>query len=92
MSNYNILPYSYMMAKKLNVMIKVSKNPKKKIDVFKNGVKVASIGASGHGDYPHYLLTNKDLAENKRKNYKLRHEKDRHKIGSPGYYADKLLW
>jgi hypothetical protein len=92
MSNYEILPYSKQQAKKLGVSIQKSSNPKKKIDVFKHGEKVASIGATGYGDYPHYLKQNKILAEEKRKLYKARHEKDRKKVGTPSYYADKILW
>ena len=49
---YKILPYSFRKAKELGVVIKPSSNPFKKIDVFKNGKKVASIGARGMNDYP----------------------------------------
>lgn len=89
---YRIKDYSYNQAKKLGVDIKPSTNPKKKIDVFKHGNKIASIGAYGYKDYPTYLQENKQLAELKRKNYKLRHEKDRHIKNTNGYYADKILW
>lgn len=89
---YKILPYSYQQAAKLGVQIRPSLSKNKKIDVFKNGMKIASVGALGYGDYPHYLIINKDLAEKKRREYKARHEKDRHVIGSNGFYADKLLW
>jgi hypothetical protein len=34
----------------------------------------------------------KGFASMKRKAYKSRHEKDRHVVGSRGWYADKLLW
>lgn len=43
---YSISDYSYQQAKKLDVDIKPSTNPKKKIDVFKAGKKITSIGAS----------------------------------------------
>lgn len=89
---YKIKPYSYNQAKKLGVNIKPSTNPKKKIDVFRDEKKVASIGAIGYKDYPTYLQEDKSLAEKKRKNYKARHEKDRHKEGTAGYFADKILW
>ena len=39
---YKILPYSFRKAKELGVVIKPSTNPLKKIDVFKNGKKVAA--------------------------------------------------
>jgi len=95
---YKILPYSYNKAKGLGVEIKPSSNLLKKIDVFKNGKKVASIGARGMNDYPTYLQKekkgyyDKGYANKRRKLYKERHEKDRHVVGSAGYYADKILW
>jgi len=92
MSNYIILPYSYKAAQALGVIIKSSSNPKKKIDVFKDNKKVASIGAVGYNDYPTYLKIDKKIAEEHRIKYKARHQKDRTKIGSPGWYADKILW
>ena len=95
---YNILPYSFRKAKELGVVIKPSTNFLKKIDVFKNGKKIASIGARGMNDYPTYLEKEKKgyfpkgYANKRRKLYKERHEKDRHIVGSNGYYADKILW
>lgn len=89
---YKITNYSKEQAKKLDVDIKPSSNPKKKIDVYKDGDKIASIGAKGYKDYPTYLKEDKQLAEQKRKAYKARHEKDRNIKGTNGYYADKILW
>jgi hypothetical protein len=95
---YKILPYSYNKAKGLGVEIKPSTNVLKKIDVFKNGKKIASIGARGMNDYPTYLQKekkgyyDKGYANKRRKLYKERHEKDRKVLGSAGYYADKILW
>ena len=96
--SYKILPYTFAQAKKLGVTIKPSTNRLKKIDVFKDGKKVASIGARGMNDYPTYLAKekkgyfDKGYANKRRKLYKDRHEKDRHVVGSAGYYADKILW
>jgi len=42
---YLITDYSYKKAKDLNVEIKPSKTKTKKIDVFKDGHLIASIGA-----------------------------------------------
>jgi hypothetical protein len=56
---YKIFPYSFEQAKKLNVVIKPSTNVLKKIDVFKNGKKVASVGAMGMNDYPTYMYLEK---------------------------------
>ena len=95
---YQITDYSYRQAKILGVEIKPSTNKTKKIDVFKNGKKVASIGARGMNDYPTYLAKEKrgnyekGYADKRRKLYKDRHEKDRKVVGSAGYYADKILW
>ena len=95
---YKILPYSFRKAKELGVVIKPSSNILKKIDVFKNGKKIASIGARGMNDYPTYMQKEKNgyyekgYAYKRRKLYKERHDKDRHVVGSAGYYADKILW
>jgi len=89
---YSITDYSYQQAKKLGVEIKPSTNKNKKIDVFKNGEKISSIGAKGYKDYPNYLKIDKSLAEERRKLYKIRHEKDRKIKGSAGFFADKILW
>jgi hypothetical protein len=52
---YEIQPYSFNQAKKLNVEIKPSTNKKKKIDVFKDNKKLYSIGAIGYKDYQNYI-------------------------------------
>ena len=101
--SYTITQYSKNQAKKLGVIIKPSTRKGKKIDVFKKVKdkksgkmvlkKLASIGAIGYGDFPTFTKTKgKDFANKKRKAYKARHEKDRHKAGSAGFYADKILW
>lgn len=95
---YKILPYSFRKAKELGVVIKPSSNLFKKIDVFKDGKKIASIGARGMNDYPTYRIKErngyypKGYANKRRKLYKERHDKDRHIKGTNGYYADKILW
>jgi hypothetical protein len=90
---YTITKYTYKQAKKLGVTVKPSTNKTKKIDVYKKGKKVASVGARGMNDFPTYMkLKGKKYAQTRRKLYKMRHEKDRHKKGSNGFYADRLLW
>ena len=92
-THYTITRYTKNKAKKLGVIVKRSTNKKKKLDVFKKGKKIATVGAMGYKDYPTYLKTEgKEKANKRRKAYKTRHEKDRHKKGSNGYYADQLLW
>jgi hypothetical protein len=91
--SYTITQYTRNQAKKLGVSVKRSTNAKKKLDVFKNGKKVASVGAIGYKDYPTFMKTEgKEVADKRRKAYKSRHEKNRHKVGTNSYYADKLLW
>ena len=90
---YEITEYTRKQAEKLGVRVQASKTRGKKIDVYKNGEKVASVGALGFGDYPTFLRTKgRDFAERRRAAYKARHAKDRSVTGSPGFYADKLLW
>ena len=90
---YKIKRYTYQQAKKLGVQVKPSKVKGKKIDVFKNGKKVASVGARGYNDYPTYIQKKgKKYVDERRRLYKIRHKNDRTKRGSAGYYADKLLW
>ena len=57
MINYIITQYSYDEAKKVNLTIKVSKNPLNKIDVYEDDIFLASIGDSFYQDYPHYIIT-----------------------------------
>lgn len=90
---YEIKEYSKIKASKLGVDIKPSKSKGKKIDVFKEGKKITSIGATGYKDYPTYVNEKgKAYADERRKLYKERHQKDRTKYGSRGWYADKILW
>ena len=90
---YTITNYTYKQAKKLGVQVKPSTNKTKKIDVYKKGKKIASVGARGYNDFPTFMkLKGKKYAQTRRKLYKMRHEKDRHVKGSRGFYADKLLW
>lgn len=91
--SYSITNYTKQQAKKLGVVVKTSLVKGKKIDVFKGGQKIASVGAIGYSDYPTYIKTKgKAYADERRRLYKLRHSKDRNVKGSDGYYADKLLW
>jgi len=90
---YKISDYSYRKAILLGVEITPSRNKNKKIDVYKNGKKLVSIGFLGMKDYPTYIKEKGlEYANIRRKLYKIRNEKNRHKIGSAGYFADQLLW
>ena len=83
---YQITKYSYEQAKKLGVKIVPSSVKNKKIDVFKKGIKVASIGDSRYSDFA--TTGNKE----QRRRFKLRFDKSRKVIGSNSYWSDQLLW
>jgi hypothetical protein len=90
---YTITNYTYKQARKIGVTVKPSTNKTKKIDVYKKGKKIASIGAYGMNDFPTYIKKRGiKYAKTRRRLYKIRHNKDRKKKGSNGYYANFLLW
>jgi len=89
--SYKITDYTYKQAKKLGVQIRPSVYKNKKIDVFKNDVKIASIGAINYLDYPTYIETKgKKYANERRKLYKIRHKNDINE--GAGFYSNKILW
>lgn len=90
---YDITDYSYKKAKKLNVSIKPSSEKGKKIDVFKDNKKIASIGDINFSDYPTYIK-DKGLkyANERRRLYRLRHAKTAEVKDSPSYFAMNILW
>jgi hypothetical protein len=90
---YDITKYTYKKAKKLGVVVKPSTNHTKKLNVYKNNKKIASIGAYGMSNFPTYMKTRGvTYAKKRRRLYKMRHEKDRHLKWSRGWLSDKLLW
>lgn len=90
---YVIKKYTRDQAKRLGVQIKPSTNKMKKIDVYKDGKKVASIGAAGMNDYPTYIQKKgKEYADERRRLYKIRFQKSRKKVGTNSYYSSELLW
>jgi hypothetical protein len=83
---YRITDYSRNQARKLGVSIRLSSNPKKKLDVYKNGTKVASIGATGYGDYGTFMETKgKAYADERRRLYRIRHKGENN-------FSLKILW
>ena len=91
--SYTITDYSKKQAKKLGVKIQPSEKKNKKIDIiFKN--KIISIGDSRYKDYGIFLKEEgrKKIADEHRKAYKLRHNKDRKIKNSKGWWAANLLW
>tara|TARA_R100000541_G_scaffold49430_1_gene56587 strand:+ start:506 stop:775 length:270 start_codon:yes stop_codon:yes gene_type:complete len=73
----------------IGVEVKPSKIKNKKLDVFKNGEKVASIG---HIDYFDYLTFNDKDKKARQKAYLARHAKTIAVKNSPSFYAAKILW
>ena len=73
-------------AAKLGVTVKESKVKHKKLDVFRNDKKIASIGDIRYSDF----LLHGD--SERRDRYKQRHNKHRHIKDTPSYFADKILW
>lgn len=95
---YRIKKQQRDAAKKLGVVIRPSSLKFKKIDVFKHGFKVASIGDTRYNDYWEYVqqeqkgIIPKGTAQSRRELYKIRHASDRSRVGTTGFYADKILW
>jgi hypothetical protein len=90
---YKIFFYSKQQAKKLGVQIKPSIKCNKKIDVYKNGVLMTSIGDIRLDDYP--TFKNKfgsEYAELRRELHKKNNEKYINIIDTQHYYEDKILW
>lgn len=74
---YVILPYTKEKAKQIGVTVTPSTKKGKKLDVFKNGKLIASIGAIGYKDYPTYLKEEgKVVASERQRLYRLRHTKN----------------
>ena len=88
---YKIQPYSYQKAKSLGLTIKLSKKKNKKIDVYKDGHYLYSIGFLGFGDFPTFAQYDLDYALERRRLYHLRHRKD-NVYGTKGWATLNLLW
>ena len=74
-------------AAKIGVTVKASTVKHKKLDVYdKDGDKIASVGDLRYSDF------NRHGDPERRRLYKLRHEKHRHLVGTPSYFADQILW
>lgn len=97
-NKYEITNEIKLRANKLGIELFQSKNKNKKLDAYKNGIFQASFGGNGYKDFHLYKKEyGIEFANQKRKQYKIRHEKDRHikyrngKL-TAGYLADKILW
>jgi hypothetical protein len=86
---YPIRPYHLQQAKKLGVMIQPSSRGNYKLDVFKDGEYITSIGHKKYKDYAIYLEEKgKDYADERKRLYHLRHRNE----GVRGMLASTILW
>jgi len=89
---YQITPSQYQKAKELGVQIFPSDRSAKKIKVVTKN-KIIYIGDSKYGDYSQYLASNGlQYANERRRLYRIRHQKDMNVLGTAGYYASRILW
>ena len=94
---YNILPYTYDRAKEHGLTIYPSENGVSKLDVYKDGHFIASIGTYKMADYPTYMeyerrgLVDKGYADKRRELYYKRHNKDYGYL-SKDWLSKTLLW
>lgn len=86
---YVITEYTKKKAREIDMEVRPSTHRGKKIDVYEDGVKIASIGDMRYKDYPTFLQEDgKAIAEERRRLYHQRHTKDT--LGE--MLAKWLLW
>jgi hypothetical protein len=85
---YDITDYTKRKAKELGIQIKPSTRKHKKVDVYKNDKKIASIGDTRYTDYATLKEVNPVLARERRRLYHLRHNKNT----TGEKLARELLW
>ena len=74
---YRITPYTKRRAEEIGVEVRPSTKQGKKIDVFKDGELLDSVGAIGYKDFPTYTKEKgKAYADERRRLYHIRHTKD----------------
>lgn len=94
---YRIKARTRSRARMIGVTVKPSSSKGKKLDVYKKGEKIGTVGATGYKDYPTYLELEKKgkvpkgTAAKKKKQYKARHV-HRKKRWTNAWLADQLLW
>lgn len=87
--SYEISKYTMDRARLHNLEVKPSIHKNKKLDVYKNGQFIMSIGDSRYADYPTYLKRyGQEYAESRRRLYHIRHPKNT--IGEK--LSKLLLW
>ena len=87
---YIISEKQYEIAKKLNIEIIPSENPRKKIDIYKNGDYLCSIGATNFRALKEWIdLVGRNEAYIKRNAYISRHKSS---CDLKSIYEIQLLW
>ena len=86
---YVITEYTRRRARELKVEVRPSRRKGKKLDVFKDGKYVVSVGAVGYTDFPTMKKKSVSEAHKRQQAYHLRHRKNN---GTAGFYARRLLW
>jgi hypothetical protein len=87
---YAITLYTKRQAKANNLKVRPSTKRYKKLDVYKNGDYLASVGDVRYADYPTYIETKgKSYADKRRELYHIRHKND---SGIAGKLSKILLW
>ena len=87
---YKINKAQKEIARDIGVDIFPSIKKDKKLDVFKDGKYMVSIGAKGYDDYYSHLKNNdKVFADERRRLYLIRHKDN---VGDAGMLAKRLLW
>jgi len=88
---YPITKSQYETANRLGLEIFSSDKPKYKLDVYKDGDYITSIGAKSYKDFYIYFKENPELAYNRRQAYYNRHKKNILN-GGRGLLSWLLLW
>ena len=87
---YTITKYTFDRAKELGYTVKPSTLKNKKIDVYKDGNKIGSVGAIGYMDFPTWIeKKGLEYANNRRK---LFHERFKNSNSLNSQLAKQLLW
>ena len=92
---YQIKKHTLDRAKELGLKVFASDNPKYKIEVYDglSGHFLFYGGDSNYSDYPSYLESHgREYANERRRLYRIRHQKEINNIGSKGSIIAYLLW
>ena len=95
MDSYKIQPYTLERAKELGLKVQPSSKKKYKIEVYDGttGDFLFYGGDSNYSDYPNYIVSHgKSFADERRKLYYKRHNKEIRNVGSKGSIIAFLLW